>query len=145
MTIYNQGLNSPFANWIAEKVRYTLDISIEEMLDIGLFDITAHDNYYEVHPLFNYDTVTSSNPNDHTENKNTVILQKNNTTTLSFKSNTEIMEYKETIMEQIIDNIKYTIHYTYDPITNEPAPYKPTSNGNTTDENGYYLDSEVIT
>jgi hypothetical protein len=115
------------------------------MLSNPLFDITNHSDYYEVKPLFNFDTVTSTNPIDKTDNPKVLILEKKGDTKLSFKSNQPIIEYEEHISETTIDNIKYTLHYTYDPITSEPAPHKKTSNGNITDEYGYYLDSEVIT
>ena len=142
--IYDEGLNSDFCNFIAEKVKYNLYISVTDILTNPLFDVTTHTNFYEVKPLFNYDKVTSSNPKDHTENNNVLILQKIGTTMLSFKSNQPVIEYTEQTTETTIDNIKYTLYYTYDPITSEPAPHKRTSNGNTTDEYGYYLDSEVI-
>ena len=145
MSIYNEGLNSDFCNFIAEKVRYNLYITVADVLTSPLFDVTTYTDYYMIKPLFNFDTVTSTNPNDNTSNNNVLIIEKDNTTRLSFKSNQPIIEYAEHTTETIIDNIKYTLHYTYDPVTSEPAPYKRTSNGNTTDEYGYYLDSEVIT
>ena len=143
--IYDEGLNSDFCNFIAEKVRYNLYITVEDILTSPLFDVTTYTDYYMIKPLFNFDSVTSTNPNDNTRNNNVLIIEKDNTTRLSFKSNQPIIEYSEHTTETTIDNIKYTLHYTYDPVTSEPAPYKRTSNGNTTDEYGYYLDSEVIT
>lgn len=144
--MYNQGLNNEFCQFMEEKVKYYLYITLEDLLsEIYLFDIIEHKNFYEVKPLFNFDTVTSSNPKDHTSNKKVLILQKNLETTLTFNSTTQIMEYSEIKSEIIIDNIKYTLYYTYDSITNEPMPNSRTSNGNITDKYGYYLDSEVIT
>ena len=143
--IYNEGLNSDFCNFIAEKVRYNLYITVADILTNPLFQVTTYDDYYMIKPLFNFDNVTSTNPNDNTSNNNVLIIEKNNNTRLSFKSNQPVIDYEEHTTETIIDNIKYTLHYTYDPVTSEPAPYKRTSNGNTTDEYGYYLDSEVIT
>ena len=142
--IYNEGLNSDFCKFIAEKVGCNLYISITNMLTSSLFNVNTHDDFYEVHPLFNFDSVTSSNPKDHTSNNKVLILQKIGTTMLSFTSNQPIIDYSEFKNETTIDNIKYTLYYTYDTNTGEPAPYKRTSNGNTTDKNGYYLDSEVI-
>lgn len=142
--IYNEGLNSDFCNFISEKVGYNLYISITDILTSPLFSVTTHDEFYEVKPLFNFDTVTSSNPKDHTGNNHVLILQKIGTTMISFKSNQPIIDYAELKTETTIDNIKYTLYYTYDSITGEPAPFKKTSNGNTTDKNGYYLDSEVV-
>jgi hypothetical protein len=142
--MYNEGLNSEFCKFMEEKVKYTLTITVEDILDSDLFDVTTQDELYLVKPLFNFDTVTSSNPEDHTSNKYALVLQKIDTTKLFFKSNTQIREYEELTTENTIDNIKYTLHYTYDKITGEPAPNKLTSNGNTTDENGYYLDCEVV-
>ena len=143
--IYDEGLNSDFCNFIAEKVRYNLYITVADVLTSPLFDVTTYTDYYMIKPLFNFDTVTSTNPIDKTDNNKVLIIAKNNTTRLSFKSNQPVIDYEEHTTETIIDNIKYTLHYTYDPVTSEPAPYKRTSNGNTTDEYGYYLDSEVIT
>jgi len=129
---------------MAEKVRNSLYISIADILTSPLFQTTTHTNFYEVKPLFNYDSVVSDNPKDHTENHKTLILQKIPTTMLSFTNNQPIIDYSEFVSEQTIDNIHYTLYYTYDSQTMEPAPYKKTSNGNTTDKNGYYLDSEII-
>ena len=145
MSIYNEGLNSDFCNFIAEKVKYNLYITVADVLTSPLFDVTTYTDYYMIKPLFNFDTVTSTNPIDKTDNNKVLIIAKDNTTRLSFKSNQPVIDYEEHTTETIIDNIKYTLHYTYDPVTSEPAPYKRTSNGNTTDEYGYYLDSEVIT
>ena len=144
MSIYNQPLNSEFCEFMAEKVRNSLYISIEDILTSPLFQVTTHTNFYEVKPLFNYDSVVSDNPKDHTQNHKTLILQKIPTTMLSFTNNQPIIDYSEFVSEQTIDNIHYTLYYTYDSQTMEPAPYKKTSNGNTTDKNGYYLDSEII-
>ena len=143
--IYDEGLNSDFCNFIAEKVKYNLYITVADVLTSPLFDVTTYTDYYMIKPLFNFDTVTSTNPIDKTDNNKVLIIAKDNTTRLSFKSNQPVIDYEEHTTETIIDNIKYTLHYTYDPVTSEPAPYKRTSNGNTTDEYGYYLDSEVIT
>lgn len=144
MSIYNQPLNSDFCEFMAEKVRNSLYISIEDILTSPLFQTTTHENFYEVKPLFNFDSVVSDNPKDHTQNHKTLILQKIPTTMLSFTNNQPIIDYSEFVSEQTIDNIHYTLYYTYDSQTMEPAPYKKTSNGNTTDKNGYYLDSEII-
>jgi hypothetical protein len=143
--IYDEGLNSDFCNFIAEKVKYNLYITVADILTNPLFDVITYTDYYMIKPLFNFDSVTSTNLNDNTSNNNVLIIEKNNNTRLSFKSNQPVIDYDERTTETIIDNIKYTLHYTYDPVTSEPAPYKRTSNGNTTDEYGYYLDSEVIT
>ena len=142
--IYDEGLNSDFCNFIAEKVRYNLYITVADVLTSPLFDVTTYTDYYMIKPLFNFDTVTSTNPIDKTDNNKVLIIAKDNTTRLSFKSNQPVIDYEEHVTETTIDNIKYTLYYTYDPITSEPAPHKTTSNGNTTDEYGYYLDSEVI-
>ena len=142
--IYDEGLNSDFCNFIAEKIRYNLYITVADVLTSPLFDVTTYTDYYMIKPLFNYDTVTSTNPIDKTDNPKVLIIAKDNTTRLSFKSNQPVIDYTEHVTETTIDNIKYTLYYTYDPITSEPAPHKTTSNGNTTDEYGYYLDSEVI-
>ena len=144
MSIYNEGLNSDFCNFIAEKVKYNLYITVADVLTSPLFDVTTYTDYYMIKPLFNFDTVTSTNPIDKTDNNKVLIIAKDNTTRLSFKSNQPVIDYEEHITETIIDNIKYTLHYTYAPVTSDPAPNKRTSNGNITDEYGYYLDSEVI-
>ena len=144
MSIYNQPLNSEFCEFMAEKVRNSLYISIEDILTSNLFQVITHENFYEVKPLFNFDSVVSDNPKDHTQNHKTLILQKIPTTMLSFTNNQPIIDYSEFVSEQTIDNIHYTLYYTYDSQTMEPSPYKKTSNGNTTDKNGYYLDSEII-
>ena len=101
--MYFEGLNSTFANFIAEKVS-----------------------------------------KDHTENNEVLIIRRTASTLLSFNSNVDTMEYSEMKSEKTIEGIKYTLYYTYDKITGEPARYKMTSSGNVTDENGYYLDSEVV-
>lgn len=145
MTIYNECLNSAFAKFMAEKVKYNLYIQVADVLTSPLFQVTSHDSYYEVLPLFNFDSVTSSNPDDHTDNKKVLILLKDNTTMLSFKSNVPIMQVSELKTEKILDDIKYTLYYTYDNTTGEPAPHQMTTSGNVTDDNAYYLDSEVIT
>lgn len=142
--IYDEGLNSDFCNWIAEKVKYNLYITVTDLLTSPLFDVTTFTDYYMVKPLFNFDSVTSTNPIDKTDNPKVLILEKKGDTRLSFKSNQPVIEYNEHTTETTIDNIRYTLYYTYDPVTSEPAPYKRTSNGNITDEYGYYLDSEVI-
>jgi hypothetical protein len=54
------------------------------------------------------------------------------------------MEYSEMKSEKTIEGIKYTVYYTYDNVTGEPARFKMTSSGNVTDMNGYYIDSEVV-
>ena len=144
MSIYNQGLNSDFCNFMAEKIQYPLYISIADMLTSPLFQVTTHENFYEVKPLFNFDSVMSDNPKDHTQNHKTLILPKIPETMLSFTNNQPIIDYKELIQEYTLEGITYTLHYTYDENTGEPAPFKKTSNGNTTDKNGYYLDSEII-
>ena len=142
--IYDEGLNSDFCKFIAEKVGYNLYISVTDILTSNLFDVTTTNEFYMVKTLFNFDSVTSSNPKDHTDNPKVLILQKIGTTMLSFKSNQPIIDYSEQKTETTIDNIKYTLWYTYDTVTGEPAPFKKTSNGNVTDKNGYYLDSEII-
>ena len=143
--MYNQGLNSSFCEWMENKEKYNLYISITELSASGLFDIIEHPNFYEVKPLFNFDTCESSNPKDHTDNNKVLILQKNDETMLTFKSTIRTRTNAEIKTITTIDNIKYTLYYTYDPVTNDPLPHKTTSNGNITDEHGYYLDSEVIT
>ena len=145
MSIYNEGLNSDFCNFIAEKVKYNLYIKVSDVLTSPLFNVTSHDNYYEVLPLFNFDSVTSSNPNDHTDNNKVLILLKDNDTMLSFKSDSAVIDYSEMKTESTIEDIKYTLYYTYDSITGEPAPNRMTTSGNVTDEHAYFLDSEVIT
>lgn len=149
--MYNEGLDSDLCNWMEEKVKCTFYMKIADipsLLGGGLFwnqtEPEAFQDYCAIVPLFNYDSCTSSNPKDHTEGT-ILILEKNPDTMLYFKSNTPIMNYKEMKTETIIDNIRYTLYYTYDETTGEPAPGKMTSNGNVTDEHGYYLDSEVIT
>ena len=142
--IYDEGLNSDFCNFIAEKIRYNLYITVADILTSPLFDVTTYTDYYMIKPLFNFDTVTSTNPIDKTDNPKVLIIAKDNTTRLSFKSNQPVIDYTEHVTETTIDNIHYTLYYTYDSQTMEPAPYKKTSNGNTTDKNGYYLDSEII-
>jgi signal-transduction protein with cAMP-binding, CBS, and nucleotidyltransferase domain len=143
--MYFEGLNSDFTKWMAEKVKYNLYIKVSDVLTSSLFSVTSHDNYYEVLPLFNFDSVTSSNPNDNTTNNKVLILLKDNDTMLSFKSDMPIMDYSEMKTETTIEDIKYTLYYTYDSTTSEPASGKMTSSGNTTDEHGYYVDSEVVT
>ena len=66
------------------------------------------------------------------------------TTMLSFKADINTMTVSEISTVTTIDNIKYTLYYTYDSITGEPAPHQMTSCGSSTDENAYYLDSEVV-
>jgi hypothetical protein len=56
----------------------------------------------------------------------------------------DTMEYSEIKSETTIDGVKYTLYFTYDKFTGEPARHKMTSSGNVTDEYGYYLDSEVV-
>ena len=142
--MYNQGLNSSFANFIEEKVKYNLYISVADILTSPLFDVTVNDTNYLVKPLFNFDSVVSSNPDDHTNNNNVLILNKITTTMLSFKADINTMTVSEISTVTTIDNIKYTLYYTYDSITGEPAPHQMTSCGSSTDENAYYLDSEVV-
>ena len=144
MTIYNEGLDSDFCNFMAEKVKYNLYISVADILTSDLFQVTAHNHYYKVCPLFNFDTAESSNKDDNTDNKKVLILAKKPETMIMFRSENTIIEYGEIKNETIIDDIKYTLYYTYDAVTGEPAPYKQTSNGNITDKNGYYVDSEII-
>ena len=143
--IYDEGLNSDFCRFMAGIVKYNYHTTVTNILTSNLFNVTTHDNYYEVKPLFNYDTCESSNPKDHTNNPKVLILQKIGTTQITFRSDNKIIDYSEMKTETTIDNLKYTLYYTYDTITAEPAPNKLTSNGNVTDKNGYYLDCEVIT
>ena len=144
--IYDEGLNSDFCNFITEKVGYNLHTTLDNLLLSDLCESESlGGNIVKIYPLFNFDTVTSSNSLNHTENNNVLIVNNYYVDTLfSFKSNQPVLEYEENVSETIIDNIKYTLHYTYDSVTGEPAPYKKTSNGNITDEYGYYLDSEVV-
>lgn len=144
--IYDEGLNSDFCNFITEKVGYNLHTTLDNLLSSDLCESEfLGGNIVKIYPLFNFDTVTSSNSLNHTENNNVLIVNNYYPSTLfSFKSNQPVLEYEENVSETIIDNIKYTLHYTYDSVTGEPAPYKKTSNGNITDEYGYYLDSEVV-
>jgi hypothetical protein len=142
--MYNEGLNSSFAQFMEEKVKYHLYISVGEVLVSPLFNATTTDTNYTVRPLFNFNNVTSSNPNDHTENKDVLILEKDTSTLLYFKADVNVMTVSEFSNETTIDDIKYTLYYTYDSITGEPAPHRMTSCGASTDENGYYLDSVVV-
>ena len=142
--MYFEGLNSDFANFMENKVKYNLYLNVYNMVwSNPLFIIQTFDDFYRFVPLFNFDSVTSSDPGDHPTNK-VLILKKDYTTMISFKSDMETMEYSEIKTENTIDDIKYTLYYTYDKLTGEPARYKMTSSGNVTDENGYYLDSEVV-
>lgn len=141
--IYNEGLNSSFCNFIAEKVEYTLFISLEDLMSTELCRYTfIGGGLIMIKPLFNFTNVTSSNPMDNTENNKVLILQYKETTMLSFHSNQPILAYDELQIESVIDGVRYTLYYTYDKITGEPAPFKKTSNGNVTDKYGYYMDSE---
>jgi hypothetical protein len=105
---------------------------------------TSNDSHYIIKPLFNFDNVTSTNPKDHTENNGVLIIRRTASTLLSFNSNVDTMEYSEMKSEKTIQGIKYTVYYTYDNVTGEPAPNRMTSGGNVTDMNGYYIDSEVV-
>ena len=142
--MYFEGLNSDFANFIEEKVKYNLYINVGSIFESSLFETESTAAYHKILPLFNFDSVTSTNSNDHTENNNVLVLRKFNSTLLSFKSDMETMEHSEIKSENTIDGIKYTLYYTYDKVTGEPARKRMTSNGNVTDEYGYYLDSEVV-
>lgn len=141
--MYFEGLDSEFCEFLENKVLYNYHVRLKNIFDNNLFHVVDHDNFYEVHPLFNYETCVSSNPKDHIEG-NTLILQKNNDTLLTFESSENVVDYIEVSKVQIIDDIKYTLFYTYNRITNEPAPFKMTSAGKVTDKNGYFLDSEVV-
>ena len=141
--MYFEGLNSNFCNFMAEKIRYTYNVRLNQIYDNPLFIIITHDNFYEVYPLFNYDQCSSSNSKDYTSNK-ILILQKKQDTVLSFESDEDTITYSESSTVQVIDNIRYTLYYTYNSVTGEPAPYKMTSSGGVTDKHGYFLDSEVI-
>ena len=141
--MYFEGLNSDFCNFIENKIRYTYHVKISQMFDNPLFNIVNHTNFYEVCPLFNYDSCTSSNPKDHT-GSNVLILQKYGDTLISFDSTEESVSFSEASTVQVINNIKYTLYYTSNTVTGEPAPFKITSAGGVTDKNGYFLDSEVV-
>ena len=142
--MYFEGLNSSFCNFMEEKVKYNLYLSVESVLEHSLFETESTSYYYRILPLFNFDSVTSTDSEDHTENNNALILKKNTATLLSFKSDMDTMEYSEIKSETTIDGVKYTLYFTYDKFTGEPARHKMTSSGNVTDEYGYYLDSEVV-
>ena len=143
--MYFEGLNSTFANFIAEKVKYNVYVPVAYIWLNPLLSVdTSNDSHYIIKPLFNFDNVTSTNSKDHTENNEVLIIRRTASTLLSFNSNVDTMEYSEMKSEKTIEGIKYTLYYTYDKITGEPARYKMTSSGNVTDENGYYLDSEVV-
>ena len=143
--MYFEGLNSEFANFIAEKVKYNVYVPVANIWLNPLLSVdTSNASHYIIKPLFNFDNVTSTNSKDHTENNDVLIIRRVTSTLLSFNSNIDIMEYSEIKLETTIDDIKYTLYYTYDKLTGEPARYKMTSSGNVTDENGYYLDSEVV-
>ena len=143
--MYFEGLNSTFANFIAEKVKYNLYVPVAYIWLNPLLSVdTSNASHYIIKPLFNFDNVTSTNSKDHTENNNVLIIRRVTSTLLSFNSNVDTMEYSEMKSEKTIDGIKYTLYYTYDKITGEPARYKMTSSGNVTDEYGYYLDSEGV-
>lgn len=139
--MYFEGLNSDFCNFMEEKVRLTREYEITDTANPP-FVRTVHDDFYEVRPLLNYDRCISTNPDDNI-NEHLLILDKDNDTLLSFESENYVRNYDEYTQEYTDGDITYTLHYTYDPVTLEPAPFKKTANGNTTDRNGYYLDSEV--
>lgn len=141
--MYFEGLNSDFCDFIEDKIRYIYHVKVADVIYNGLFQFIEHENFFELKPLFNYDSCTSNNPKDHTEG-NTLILEKDYATLLSFESREELMEFSETSTVQIIEDIRYTLYYTFNPLTGEPVPFKMTSSGNVTDEYGYFLDSEVI-
>ena len=143
--MYFEGLNSEFANFIAEKVKYNLYVPVANIWLNPLLSVdTSNASHYIIKPLFNFDNVTSTNSKDHTENNDVLIIRRVTSTLLSFNSNVETMEYSEMKSEETIEGIKYTLYYTYDKLTGEPARYKMTSSGKVTDEYGYYLDSEVV-
>ena len=141
--MYFEGLNSSFCNFIEEKIRYTYNVPINQLYDNPLFIIISHNHFYEVYPLFNYDQCISSNNKDHTTGK-VLILEKKDDTVLSFESSEDTISYTESSTVQVIDNIQYTLYYTFNNVTGEPVPYKMTSSGGVTDKHGYFLDSEVI-
>ena len=143
--MYFEGLNSTFANFIAGKVKYNVYVPVANIWLNPLLSVdTSNASHYIIKPLFNFDNVTSTNSKDHTENNEVLIIRRTASTLLSFNSNIDIMEYSEIKLETTIEDIKYTLYYTYDKITGEPARHKMTSSGNVTDEYGYYLDSEVV-
>lgn len=142
--MYFGGLNTNFSNWIENKIRYTYYVKLINIIGDDLFYVEEYPHFYRVNPLFNYDTCTSSNPKDYTSG-NTLILQKEQNTLLTFKSNEETITCNEAKTIQVIENIKYTLYYTYNSVTGEPAPNQMTTAGKMTDDNGYYLNSEVIT
>jgi hypothetical protein len=143
--MYFEGLNSEFANFIAEKVKYNVYVSVYNIWLNPLLSVdTSNASHYIIKPLFNFDNVTSTNSKDHTENNDVLIIRRVTSTLLSFNSNVETMEYSEMKSEKTIEGIKYTVYYTYDNVTGEPARFKMTSSGNVTDMNGYYIDSEVV-
>ena len=143
--MYFEGLNSEFANFIGEKVKYNLYVPVANIWLNPLLDVDiGNSSHYIIKPLFNFNSVTSTNSKDHTENNNVLIIRRVASTMLSFKSDIDLMEYSEMKSEKTIDGIKYTLYYTYDANSGDPLPYKMTSSGNMTDEYGYYLDSEVV-
>ena len=142
---YNEGLDNSFCNFIEEKVKCNTYIPVADIWLNPLLDVDiGNSSHYIIKPLFNFNSVTSTNSKDHTENNDVLIIRRVTSTLLSFNSNVETMEYSEMKSEKTIEGIKYTVYYTYDNVTGEPAPNRMTSGGNVTDINGYYIDSEVV-
>lgn len=142
--IFSEKLNSAFCNFIEGKVKLNRDYPVNETWQLPIFIPKAHvEGFYEIIPLFNYDNCVSTNPKDKILD-NVLIIQRKQGNRVSFESENNVMEYAEETMQMIMDDIIYTIHFTYDPLTGEPVPGKLTYNGNVTDKNGYYVDSQVL-
>lgn len=103
-----------------------------------LFIKENNDDLLKIIPLFYFDTVESSNPNDSIINEGKVIIAENNpNTVLHFFSDIEFDNYDVLKVTKINDNIEDTLIFTYDSTTGEKVG-NVRADGVLTDKYGYY-------
>ena len=73
-TIFNRELKS-----ICKKIKVTGEFSLLDILENDLFEIIGNGSVYQIVPLFNYNYITSNNPND-VIGENVLMLEKNEDT-----------------------------------------------------------------
>lgn len=103
-----------------------------------LFIKESNGDLIKIIPLFYFDTVESSNPNDSIINKGKVLIVENKSdTVLHFFSDTEFDNYDIIKVIKTNDDIEDTLIFTYNSVTGEKVG-NVRAEGILTDKYGYY-------
>lgn len=78
-TIFDKELKS-----ICGKIKYEGEFTLSEILESDLFQVVGNGDVYQIIPLFNYNYITSNNPNDIIGN-NYILVEKNLDTVIGVK------------------------------------------------------------